>query len=384
MDQTAIRIYFLTYGSLLGALFLFLAAWWFQWWRKEKTVFYRIDEPNLVSFASLLGFFYFLVALGSEFDGWWHAAVGRDDFWILPHLVIIVSLSCLTLATFFLLKKRELKNTRSLFFLTSCFLFEMGLYIGIALDDTAHNLFGQENISTPLVSLAPPHIFIGLCFLSIGFSLIGLVRAACRREPERSFLHALIGGSMVSFAMYQYQPFWPLGIYRISGAFGQFLIMVIIGIILSLLWRKETRFLFAGFALSMVVVVLEAIRMSGGGVDPNVPYPFVPFRIPSLFFYSSFLAAGIAIDMFRVWKSQVSEKQLALAGCIYGFTQAAFYYIPAKWWLDHKDIGFLLWPDVYFTIGFGLLGSTLGFLIPWWSAPVVSFFNRAIFPAESD
>ena len=368
MGQTAIYAYFLTYGSLLGAFFLFLAGLCWRWWKKRGTLVACDHDSIFLPYVFALGFLYFLVVVGSEFDGWWHAAVGRDNFWIAPHLVILISNACLTIILFVLARKRQLQGTRSLFFVKSALLFEVGLHVGMALDNTAHNLFGQENISTPLVSLAPPHIFIGLCLVAIGFFLVRLVEDICRKEPERFFLTVLIGGSMIGFAVYQYQPFWPLGIYRVSEAFGQFVIMAIIAAIFSLLWRRE-RFLFAGFALSLVIVVLEAMRMSGGGIGASVPYPFVPFRIPSIFLYSSFLASGLAIDIFRILRSRVSERNTAIAGVVYGFTHALFYYIPAKWWIGHTyPHAHFLWTEVCFIIVFGVFGAVFGFLIPWWSA----------------
>lgn len=384
VPQQKIITYFLTFG--VGGMILLLALFGvlIYWWRKTlhqsslQTPPRTFDSSDALHGFMLLGIFYFFMSAGFEFDGWWHTAIGRDTLWIPPHIIVIISMLLFTTTSWVMLKKRLISNQKCIFFLTSSFLFQGAFYFSFLFDDAAHRLFGKENISTPLVTFAPPHLFLSITLFTVAFLIyqsIHTLHIPPEKESQRQWTKILVLGSVIALIFFQYQAFLPLGIYRMFGFWGQLPLMILVGAALSRIFYDTHSHALTGFFLAFVIITLEAIRMSGGGISPDIQFPFVAFRIPSSFFYFSFLIAGLALDGFRIVfrDSRVSEKTLIIAGALFGFTQASLYYLLAKWWVDIKHIEALSWLDVGAVILFGTLGTMIGFLLPYW---IKNFFRQ--------
>lgn len=384
ISQQQIITYFLTFG--IGGIIILLTLFGvliYGWKKNQQKSFLQtssspFDSSDALGGFMLLGIFYFFIGAGFEFDGWWHTAIGRDTFWIPPHILLIVSMLLFTATSFVMVKKRLIANRKCLFFFTSSFLFQGAFYFSLLFDDAAHRLFGKENISTPLVTFAPPHLFLSIALFTIAFLIyqsIHILPIPPEKEPERQFAKILILGSVIALILFQYQAFLPLGIYRMFGFWGQLPLMILVGAALSRIFYDTYSHALTGFFLAFIIITLEAIRMSGGGVSPDIQFPFVAFRIPSSFFYFSLLAAGLVLDGFRMVSrhSRVSEKTLTIAGVVFGFTQGSLYYVLAKWWVDLKHIEVISWLDVSAVILFGTIGSMIGFLLPYW---IKGFFRR--------
>lgn len=125
------------------------------------------------------------MVIGGYTDAWWHVHIGRENFWIPPHLVIYSGL--ITIGTLF----------AYLFFRGNLGREKWGVIIGILMMLTAlpfdnwWHLFNPPEVGLALLS--PPHTYFALGGAITGISIINSVAKKARNDSElRKYLFIYI------------------------------------------------------------------------------------------------------------------------------------------------------------------------------------------------
>jgi len=125
----------------------------------------------------------FVTVVGAAWDARWHTAVGRESFWIPPHLAVYAGIvGAMAVGWYGWYKNRDKMWRR----LGSAL---MLVLLAAPVDDLWHRLFGVEDISSPLVVWSPPHL---LLIGAVGGSLIALIRLI--KEENDPGAQRLFGG----------------------------------------------------------------------------------------------------------------------------------------------------------------------------------------------
>lgn len=279
-----------------------------------------------------LPLFYLLSVAGFHFDGWFHAVVGRDEFWIPPHIIIFIAqLFHLLTAGFLVYRVKEaLMNTavKRYFFIQSIF------FLGFAFDEAWHLVIGLETIDTPLVFWGPPHMIIAFCLLATPFFLQGIL-ARIFTGTTRQMLTTLTFSTLLAFVTFYFQPLWPLGPFRVLGAYGEIVIMVLVAFVFF--WgRLLLRFALSGVFLTLLALSLMEIMSWGSFADvPRIHELFGAPAYPYWLTFFSFLAGAIAVDAL----SLMGVTRLPVLGFAWAAVQSLLYYVGAMFWVAFSPGG---------------------------------------------
>src|SRR5260221_1573919 len=185
-------------------------------------------------------------------DGWWHLAIGRDSFFIPPHLLLYSSVGLAVLIGFYGWLKYKQKIWRD----TALTLL---LIPAIApIDQLWHSIFGIENFSSPLVIWSPPHLVGILVVIFVYIKLLKIISQEKINLTKR-FFGGVILAAILSFLYLLIAPVYPTGPYHLLGFWGAGVIaFFIIGL---LLFAHQW---FPGFG-GAVVVSLYGIGMMVAG-----------------------------------------------------------------------------------------------------------------------
>lgn len=94
----------------------------------------------------------FIAVLATVWDVWWHAFQGRDTLFEPPHnFLYLATVSAIIAGVYGWYKTRE-KVWRRLAIVLAA------VPLSAPFDEFWHQLYGVENLSTPLIIWAPPHL----------------------------------------------------------------------------------------------------------------------------------------------------------------------------------------------------------------------------------
>ncbi len=168
----------------------------------------------------------FLATGALYFDGWWHILIGRDTFWIPPHLVLYTAISFTTLG--FVLRARDRWKARQPWD-ASLKAWGLGVFLiffAAPFDELWHRIFGRESLESLLIIWSPPHVVAISSSIAVG---IGLLAALLREGAPRGWFVALtlltfaaVGGFLNVLVI----PFNPID-HGIGGPFGAFLFYLV-------------------------------------------------------------------------------------------------------------------------------------------------------------
>ncbi len=326
-----------------------------------------ISQKNILRWMPIA---YLFTVAGFQFDGWYHAVVGRDQFWIAPHFFVMVGQIAATVLAylFFISISTEEKNWRRV---AGWFLFiQTVFFIGLAFDQSWHLIIGQETIDTALVFWGPPHFVIAASLLITPFLLVHFLRAF--DEVPRVLLTIVTFGTLLAFVHFYFQALWPLGAFHVLGSYGEAVMLALLGFVLfwALSYLKE-----APLAASIVTLVaLSSIEIMSWGALADIPRESSVFgtvtAYPFWLTFFSFFTAAIFLDFSNLRKSLSPETK----GMLWGGVQAGLYFIGAKLWVDWSPYSFypgwkgfpgiiISWYDVLLFTVLGMLGGAVGFLL---------------------
>ena len=183
----------------------------------------------MISQGLVLGVIGLFLASGAiYYDAWWHFVIGRESFWIPPHLVLYFGV-CLT-GLGFLVQALERWRTRSSWG-TPLKAWGFGvflIFLAAPFDELWHRIFGKETIDSLLIVWSPPHLLGWGAAITIGIALLLALVRNWEREPSGLLLVLILltFAAINGFFYLLLSPFSPLN-HRVWGALGAFVFYVV-------------------------------------------------------------------------------------------------------------------------------------------------------------
>jgi hypothetical protein len=260
-----------------------------------------------------------LVVMAGLWDTWWHVAVGRDSFWVPPHILLFLGMGSAILVAAYMWFVRKNAAWKWLF------LALLLIPLSGPFDEAWHRAYGVENLSSASVVWSPPHL---LLILGIFLSILAVLKLV-RNDPEtyiHSFFGDLLYASIGAILFVLVIPWNPLGPYHVLGFWGAgFYIFPFLLMLFSReAWEKEIGSLAYTAAFFLLMIGLGTIfneKIAPGIIINAREYPpawisIASFMLPTFWFELSRYELGI----FRG----------AVAGCIF----AIFYFALAALFLS--------------------------------------------------
>jgi len=162
-----------------------------------------------------------MMALSVYWDAWWHEAVGRESFWIPPHLGIYAGLIT-SLAGFLLLRELHLSRIPR-----GLWVYVTGVGTVVAsgyADELWHQRFGVEKIGTLEAIWSPTHVaaLVGGSIAALGIIsyLLQAIKTGSPRDARLGWLVAAEFGVLVSITTLLLLPLGPETPFRLLGVWG--------------------------------------------------------------------------------------------------------------------------------------------------------------------
>jgi hypothetical protein len=259
------------------------------------------------------------MSVGLLWDAWWHLAVGRDQFWIPPHLTLYLCLAVLLVVSFTAWRKTKVSAFRALFFITLLF-----PLTGV-LDELWHEIFGVENLISPIVVWSPPHLLI-LASL-IAFTLYARQIVAYEEDSTlKWFMHSTLFASFLGFLLIFVMPFFPLGSYHVIGYWGAGIIMFVYAAVTLYIGKNipqtGTVILVTIIFMMLLVIGPPGAAHPAPGLIIN-PSPHIP---PWVFIYS-FIVPALFLEIAYRWNAIAK-------GAVAGLLGGAIFYFAARFFID--------------------------------------------------
>ena len=153
------------------------------------------------------------MVLGGYFDAWWHVNVGRESFWIPPHLVIYSGLVAVLASFVYVMLTENL----GIFKWTTIIGFFM-MFSAAPIDDWWHLTHPPE---VGLALFSPPHIYFAIGGALVGISVMNILANMSMRRPDLRkylFVYVLAGYLMAMQAIGLFDPRDPTMIGYIGSA----------------------------------------------------------------------------------------------------------------------------------------------------------------------
>lgn len=223
--------------------------------------------------------------LAGAWDVWWHVGIGRDSFWEPPHMLLYGGVWCAILAGVLGWRKfrdplwRRLGTTLAIVPVLAPF------------DELWHAWFGVENLMTPFIIWAPPHV---LLILSL-FLALALVLPVVRKDSDaglRRISLLTVYAAQLQLLLILAIPFNPIGAYHVAGSLGT-LPMAFVIALFFLLVDREMRERGAAVLFAAVFVVFVATGIE----DRTAPEILIPLHehLPPWLSVFSYLVPAVAL-----------------------------------------------------------------------------------------
>lgn len=323
----------------------------YLWRRKSKrdpVVIIRQSRRSILFIAAMI----YLSSLGIVWDVWWHYVVGRDSFWIAPHMVSYAPLVVVGFYVFWLWwQSRAVVWEKLLVPL-------IAMPIAVGLDDRIwHQLFGSERVNEIWIAWSPAHILIEAILIAIIVMVLSMV-VYDEKSEDRWWLGPLLAGTTLPALFFLTSPFhpvsqWPLP-WAVLGFWGAAftplpVVMVLVGA-QRWLGGKATALLTMSFFL-----VNNAMMLGGEVADTivDIPHQLPPINISIM----AFLAGAVILDLLR-------QAPAWLAGAVSGFFYTTILYWGASYFLTEPFL--YSFEEAMVAIGSGTVGGLIGGLLVKW------------------
>ncbi len=258
-----------------------------------------------------------IMALSVYFDAWWHEAIGRESFWIPPHLGIYAGLITSLAGFALLLRTARLKLHRGLWVYAAGI---TGVVVAGYTDELWHQRFGVEKIGTLETIWSPTHVAAlasgTVAALGIIFYLSTMSRKPGVKDPRLGWLLAAEFGVLVSIVTLLLLPLGPETPFRLLGVWGA---PTVAFAILSMR--------FFGSALSekpWALTLITSFNWTGNAVLlSNHAPPLMLLQLLAVGLVPPFLA-DVIIQRGRSLK--VVRYAYTFAGLVWGVIFGAFFY----------------------------------------------------------
>ena len=158
-----------------------------------------------------------IMTLSVYWDAWWHEAIGRESFWIPPHLGIYAGLF-ISLGGFFLLYKLYRgRIPRPLWVYAGGI---TGIIVSGYADELWHQRFGVEKVGTLATIWSPTHVAALAGGLVAALGIMLYLSAATKTDGRLGWLLAGEFGVLVSIVTLLLLPLGPETPFRLAGIWG--------------------------------------------------------------------------------------------------------------------------------------------------------------------
>ena len=157
----------------------------------------NIQPKHLDSIIKILGVASFLMVTIVITDGWWHKTIGRDDFWIPPHIGLYSSFSVIVASLFYVSFRSKLAG--QIRFLA---IFGLGLItISAPFDDWWHkNILPPGSKELGLGFASPPHLLFLAGGILTGWSIVCIALSRIRYNRNlKGYLYLVILAGQLMF-----------------------------------------------------------------------------------------------------------------------------------------------------------------------------------------
>ena len=306
----------------------------------------------------------FLATGGLYFDGWWHVVIGRESFWIPPHLILYTGV-CFS-GVGFLLQILERWKTRSHWEapLKAWGWGVMLIFFSAPLDELWHRIFGTEPIDSLWILWSPPHVLGFGAAIMTAVGLLFLLIRDWKREPNRfqlvwilltvASVDGLLSFLILPFNPVHHQLGGPLGAFLFYGVFISWQIAALV-----VLGRPVLTYL-AAIHWSFSVFLLLPRATSGLWVPSTEPIDLL------LLMLIGTLAAATGDVAFVALKKIKMKPFYPLVGLIYMMTQGLLFY-PVFAFNPFFDLGYraIEWTGLMAIAG-GIAGGFVGARLGSW------------------
>ncbi len=260
-----------------------------------------------------------IALLSATWDFWWHRAVGRDSFWVMPHILLYLSIISGIVLCFYIWRHSRDVIWKHIFFIL------LLAPVAGAFDNYFHTIWGVENLSKPLlVSWSPSHVLLALSATITSILLLKIL-LRYRRTNDFSFFGNICFAAILALIMFILLPFYPTGSWgQIAGFAGAGIIsLVYIAILLSS--EKIMQGRIDGTQVSIFIIVLFVMFYTKD-IAPQVsvtPHDQAPIWL--LVF--SFIGTGVLLDVtknrFPTWIRGLFAG-VVWSGILFGFSTNFF------------------------------------------------------------
>jgi hypothetical protein len=162
---------------------------------------------QLTATAGFIGMF------GVSFDGFWHLSLGRESFFVLPHLFVYGGVIA---ALYF-----SWQGYRATGQSAWKWLFRILCIIPLAapIDELWHRWKGVETIDTPSIVWSPPHVLFLLAGMST-IMILAIMTSKSERLKSRNILGPALLGMFLNMLIIFVAPLLPMGPHQLIGASG--------------------------------------------------------------------------------------------------------------------------------------------------------------------
>jgi hypothetical protein len=263
--------------------------------------------------------------VAGNWDIWWHQAVGRESFWIPPHVALYLSVTAAILLGvygWYLVREKVWRRLGLLLAL---------IPLSAPFDEMWHRIYGVENLSSAWIIWSPPHLVLAGALIG-GFVLLLPILHREKEESTRRFFVRLAFASILSVSTFLTIPLQPTDPYRVLGFWGAGITVAVpVGILLA---AQSWRLGFAGATqITFFFVPIVLMRSAAGAIAAGVDLP--PFASPPYWLATiSFILPALSLDLtdrpeWPLWARGALAGTL-LGGIYYGvyplFTEQVFRY----------------------------------------------------------
>src|SRR5258708_531210 len=241
-----------------------------------------------------------LVALGEmsvAWDMWWHGAIGRDNFFIAPHLLLYSSAAIGVILAFYVWR-----HSRDIVWKHIAFVL-LFIPTSVVIDNYFHAVYWVENYASPLrLSWSPGHFLLAVSVL-VSLLLFLVVLFKFRKTNDFSFFGNLCWGGIWVIVFFLLMPFHPTeGWGQIAGFAGSGVLAL--GYVLIVLSAQKTmRGRIDGTLMTMVFLLFVLVAYGKERAPQIVMLPHD--RVPNWLLVFAFLAPAILLDLtkdrFPMW-----------------------------------------------------------------------------------
>jgi len=228
-----------------------------------------------------------LISFGASFDAWWHVSVGRDSFFVLPHLFVHAGVLIMLATSFWTWRKQAHAAWRKIFLTT------LLIPLSLPFDEIWHYFRGKETVDSIWIIWSPPHV---LLFVAAIAAMLFVTRMLHRREnmAAKQLFGALLLAALLNLIFILAGPLFPFSPFAIAGIYGAAVTTFIMSWIFfyaqRLLPHIAPAFLVAVFSVILQSTIADSGVVYGSRAIGSFPY------LPSWILVLSQIMTALVID----------------------------------------------------------------------------------------